>query len=374
MVEKGLVAAGYTVFIVDEPCFAGRDASGALLPNTTTWPNGFAPFGRYLAERGMQLGIYTDAGKYTCQGCPASAGHEAQDMETFMSWGATYVKVDRCFGVDDDQMREDLPETFAKYRAAAEKSSRRVQISAILAATDNCWEWCEGVCDHCRTTEDIRNSLGAMEGHVDAQESIPYIADFAKPGYFNDLDMMIVGNMSQNFYSGPSALTPDETKSHIALWAVLKSPMLLSCDVRSLSPETVGLLTNPRMLAIFNDALAQQARRLATAAGSPTPTSLTFDSCPPAGQPPLARQQWSVEGQMIVSKASGRAVTLSDCGTSNSRLVLCGSDPENERPGPSCSNTSCPEAKHFNASGLTAVGSNAHIRTRMCKVAIDSGC
>ena len=46
MVEKGLVAAGYTVFIVDEPCFAGRDASGALLPNTTTWPNGFAPFGR----------------------------------------------------------------------------------------------------------------------------------------------------------------------------------------------------------------------------------------------------------------------------------------------------------------------------------------
>ena len=54
MVEKGLVAAGYTVFIVDEPCFAGRDASsGALLPNSTTWPNGFAPFGKYLAERGM---------------------------------------------------------------------------------------------------------------------------------------------------------------------------------------------------------------------------------------------------------------------------------------------------------------------------------
>jgi hypothetical protein len=38
-----------------------------------------------------------------------------------------------------------------------------------------------------------------MQGHVDGQESIPYIESFAGPGYFNDLDMMIVGNMSQDF-------------------------------------------------------------------------------------------------------------------------------------------------------------------------------
>jgi alpha-galactosidase len=95
MVEKGLVAAGYNVFVVDEPCFAGRDASGILLANKTTWPSGFAAFGKYLADRGMQLGIYTDAGPYTCQGCPASAGHEELDMATFISWGASYVKVDR---------------------------------------------------------------------------------------------------------------------------------------------------------------------------------------------------------------------------------------------------------------------------------------
>ena len=36
MVEKGLVKAGYTVFVVDEPCFAGRDASGELQANSTT--------------------------------------------------------------------------------------------------------------------------------------------------------------------------------------------------------------------------------------------------------------------------------------------------------------------------------------------------
>ena len=51
MVAKGLVKAGYTVFVVDEPCFAGRDASGALVANSTTWPSGFAAFG---GEQGGQ--------------------------------------------------------------------------------------------------------------------------------------------------------------------------------------------------------------------------------------------------------------------------------------------------------------------------------
>ena len=68
--------------------------------------------------------------------------------------------------VDSTPMREELPPTFAKYRAAADKyaPNKRVQVSAILAATDNCWEWCNGTCDHCRTTGDIGNSYGAMLG------------------------------------------------------------------------------------------------------------------------------------------------------------------------------------------------------------------
>jgi len=80
---------------------------------------------------------------------------------------------------------------------------------------------------------------------------------FPRSRYFNDLDMLIVGNMSSPNY-GPSSLTPAGVRSHIALWAILKSPLLLSCDVGSLSEETVALLTSKEMLAIFNDPLAQQ--------------------------------------------------------------------------------------------------------------------
>jgi hypothetical protein len=58
--------------------------------------------------------------------------------------------------------------------------------------------------------------------------------------------------------NGPSALSPAEERTHIALWAILKSPLLLSCDVRSLSEETLGLLLNKDMLQIFDDPAARQ--------------------------------------------------------------------------------------------------------------------
>ena len=62
--------------------------------------------------------------------------------------------------------------------------------------------------------------------------------------------------------NGASALSPAEQQSHIALWALLKSPLLLSCDVRSLSNSTLAMLLNQGMLDIADDPLAQQAKRI----------------------------------------------------------------------------------------------------------------
>jgi hypothetical protein len=36
MVDNGLNKLGYEYFIVDEPCFVGRDANGELIENKTT--------------------------------------------------------------------------------------------------------------------------------------------------------------------------------------------------------------------------------------------------------------------------------------------------------------------------------------------------
>eukprot|EP01052_Picozoa_sp_SAG31_P051151 SAG31_NODE_12011_length_978_cov_0.981797_2_plen_79_part_01 len=70
--------------------------------------------------------------------------------------------------------------------------------------------------------------------------------------------------------------------------------MLLSCDVRSLSPDVLALLTNDEMLAIFKDPMAAQAVRLETGAGSAVPQQIFFETCPPPGTPPLPRQTFEI--------------------------------------------------------------------------------
>ena len=47
-----------------------------------------------FSPQGMNFGIYTDRGYWTCEGRPGSAGFEEIDAKTFASWGVDYVKTD----------------------------------------------------------------------------------------------------------------------------------------------------------------------------------------------------------------------------------------------------------------------------------------
>jgi alpha-galactosidase len=41
--------------------------------------------------------MYSDAGKYTCEGYAGSLGYETIDANTFASWGVDYLKYDNCY-------------------------------------------------------------------------------------------------------------------------------------------------------------------------------------------------------------------------------------------------------------------------------------
>ena len=187
---------------------------------------------------------------------------------------------------------------------------------------------------------------------MDTQSSIPFIADYAGPGYFNDLDMLIVGNMSSAFYDGSSKLTADETRAHVALWAILKSPMLLSCDIRSLDEATLALLTNDDMIKISQDPLAKQAVRIATGAGNPVPQRVQFLTCPHLHQDPLARQTWQLQsdGKIVSTGFADLALMLRDCDADGrGQLQLCNVSSQNglgSLASVGC-NTTCPTANIF---------------------------
>eukprot|EP00756_Hemistasia_phaeocysticola_P058580 Hpha_TRINITY_DN35220_c0_g1::TRINITY_DN35220_c0_g1_i1::g.145185::m.145185/K07407/E3.2.1.22B, galA, rafA; alpha-galactosidase len=292
LVAKGLASAGYSVFIVDEPCFVGREeGSGALLENKTAWPRGLAWFAGYLKERNMSLGIYTDLGRLTCQSCPGSAGYEELDAATFAEWGATYIKVDRCFGVDSEEMRLGLPAQYLKF-----KHPKVEVVSAILAGTDNCWEWGEGgnLTQGCRTTQDISNSWWSMLSNLDNQERVPHIDSYAghraSGSYYNDLDMLLVGLPPDGPTPGPG-LTEEETRSHLALWAVLKSPLLIGADLTQMADNATALLLNAGFIAVSQDSLGVQGRRLRYSQPLSRNAGVSFQSCERGAVP---GQMWNL--------------------------------------------------------------------------------
>ena len=101
LVDTGLAAAGYEYFLVQEPCFGGRDnVTGELLETgeyAARWPSGMAAFGAFLRARGLRLGMYTSASASTCAGCVGTGvEHAFSDVAQFARWGVEYLEVDAC--------------------------------------------------------------------------------------------------------------------------------------------------------------------------------------------------------------------------------------------------------------------------------------
>ena len=71
-----------------------------------------------------------------------------------------------------------------------------------------------------------------------------HIVSKNQPGYWNDLDMLEVGN---------GAMTYEEYKTHFSMWAAIKSPLIMGNDLTKLSPEDYAILINPAVLAISQD-------------------------------------------------------------------------------------------------------------------------
>ena len=63
----------------------------------------------------------------------------------------------------------------------------------------------------------------------------------AGPGHWNDPDMLEVGN---------HGLTNTEEKTHFALWAFAKAPLIIGCDLNTVTNESLAILKNKNLIAI----------------------------------------------------------------------------------------------------------------------------
>ena len=261
MVASGLINHGWTYINIDDCWEAGRDADGNVLSNQK-FPD-MKALTDYVHSKGLKIGLYSSPGPKTCAGHEGSYKHEELDARRYGEWGFDYLKYDWCsYGeIVPNPDHDGFMKPYQVMRAALDKVPRDIVFSLCQYGMGNVWEWGAQVGGNCwRTTGDITDTWSSMAGIGFGQAGHE---KFAGPGHWNDPDMLVVGYVGWSAKVRPTRLTPNEQYTHISLWCLLCSPLLIGCDMTKLDDFTLNLLTNDEVLDVSQDPLGRQAGRIA---------------------------------------------------------------------------------------------------------------
>ncbi|XP_030430757.1 alpha-galactosidase A isoform X2 [Gopherus evgoodei] len=202
MVSDGWKDVGYEYVCIDD-CWMSltRDHQDRLQPDPERFPSGIRKLADYVHSKGLKLGIYGDVGNKTCAGFPGSYGYYDLDAQTFADWGVDLLKFDGCnYGTQDQ-----LAEGYRNMSLALNKTGRSIVYSC---------EW---------------------------------------PLYMRPMQKLVIGNFG---------LSWDQQLTQMALWAIMAAPLLMSNDLRHISPQAKWLLQNKDVIAINQDPLGKQGYRI----------------------------------------------------------------------------------------------------------------
>jgi alpha-galactosidase len=265
--SRGLQATGYDLITIDDgwqgTTPAQREAGAELTWNRTKFPHGIPWLARQLHALGFSLGLYTAIGTRTCflrgYGAAGSLGYYQQDARLFASWGVSFVKVDDCGGLPtgttDAQLMADYEQFDGYITADGMKASQEAPVfvdpadftAAVADASTSADQWRVAADEHTYQT-----AAQIILGHLDTD--LP-LAQFAGPGHWNDLDMLVPGPVTAHHFDW----TVQQEQSQLAVWSMEASPLILSTDVPRLTPAELAPLKNPDMIAV--DQSGAQASR-----------------------------------------------------------------------------------------------------------------
>lgn len=253
MVTSGMKDAGYVYLVIDDCWQIDRDAQGNILPDPQRFPSGMKALADYVHSRGLKFGLYSDAGTLTCQKRPGSRGYEFQDARQYAAWGVDYLKYDWC-----STGTQNAPASYSIMRDALLKAGRPIVFSICEWGTSKPWLWAKDVGNLWRTTGDIQDcwdckrDWGGM-GVVHILDLQDGLESYAGPGHWNDPDMLEVGN---------EGMTITEYRAHFSLWCILAAPLMAGNDLRNMTNEVKEILTNREVIAVDQDSLGMQGRRV----------------------------------------------------------------------------------------------------------------
>jgi alpha-galactosidase len=257
MKASGLIDHGWSYINIDDGWEDKHDKDGKILTNSK-FPNMYA-LCAYVHSLGLKIGIYSSPGPKTCGGYEGSYTFEDKDAEAYAAWGIDYLKYDWCsYGrLFPDPTKAQMKHPYHVMKKAIRKVNRDIHYSLCQYGMGDVWEWGAEVDGNSwRTTGDIEDTWESLSSIGFSQGKC---SPFSAPGRWNDPDMLVVGWVGWGPALHYTRLTPGEQYTHITLWSLLSSPLLIGCDLSQLDPFTLNLLTNDEVIAVNQDPLGKQA-------------------------------------------------------------------------------------------------------------------
>jgi hypothetical protein len=324
--SSGLQAAGYNHINSDDGWSVDRGPDGRIVADPNKFPQGIPGVVQQLAALNLSFGIYSAASSVVCSGRPGSLYNEMIDAETFSSWNVSLVKYDNCGEYSLGNTRFTV---FAD--AVASLGSKMIISTEPFSLVPNPTH--AAFAHYYRTGNDINAAWSTILDRIDRNDKW---APFSGPGHFADPDMLQLNGLSDG-----------ELRAHFGLWALAKAPLILGFDPRKTTPSQLAIFSNPGAIAVNQDPLGVQARKLAVN-GTLTPRFVGLAPCAAALQGPApnglpgpngvtaAGLSWTAtslgdvngtQAYLLVNNATGRCLgTRMYMGRITPLLVPCVSD------------------------------------------------
>jgi alpha-galactosidase len=279
MAKSGLIDHGWTYINIDDAWQGLRGGSFNAIQGNTNFPD-MKGLCDEIHGLGLKVGIYStpwttsyaghiggssenEDGAWTPPTGPKKKGSRKvlpwaigkysfaeNDARQWAAWGIDYLKY--------DWTPNEVPET-EEMAGALRDSGRDVVFSLSNSSPFTNAPELSKFANSWRTTGDIRDNWESVKARAFSQDRW---APLARPGHWNDPDMLVVGWVGWG-QPHPTHLTPDEQYTHISMWCLLSAPLLLGCDLEKMDDFTFSLLSNDEVLALDQDPLGQQATRVA---------------------------------------------------------------------------------------------------------------
>jgi alpha-galactosidase len=293
LLKTGLADYGYSYINIDSGWQGIRDCKENALQPNSAFPD-MKALGDYLHENGLKFGIYSSPwmGTYT-----GHLGSSSDDPEG-KSWWVEEGSVTPYYQVDQTKITRDSLFRFGEYSFARQDARQWAEWGVDFLKYDwnaiDAW-WLKDMRSALLATgRDIILSLSCHTGYAlgpvlqenselwrtaggDLKDSWDKIvaagikqerwAGYTRPGSWPDADMLVLGkigwgrDMRREFELHWTHLTADEQYTHMSLWALLSSPLIIGCDLTEIDDFTLSLLTNNEVIDVNQDPLAFQAAK-----------------------------------------------------------------------------------------------------------------